>query len=551
LKRSSPYSDAYRWLPSVDAVAIAVVGVLVFGFRYMANTGFSNDHFHHLTQAQQVVLGAWPIRDFVDPGWPLTILMSAAAMVTLGHSLFAETVLVSAAFAASAMLTIWLTRRSGVPLVWGLAAVVFQVALMPRSYAYPKLLAYALVCVACWRFLDRPGPARAAVTAAAVVVAFLFRHDHGLVLGAASLIPVLWGGGAARLKLAGVYLLTGTLLILPWAAYVEANQGLASYFGAAVEFSRAEATHNKLVVPTFELGPLPPAGDSTSARDPEANAQATLFYTFIGLPIVWLIAVPFLAPERRVKVAYGAVLALLADATMLRDPMAARLPDVGLPQSLLVAWSLAWGFAWVRQAPAARRLAGPALAALLIVVTMPAVFTVGRTWEQYDRIGGLAWGKLREHVPERTVRLRSDYDDGLMPSDLASAMVPLFQYLRRCTRPDDRLLHIGYDPEVHFYSQRGFAAGHGAWLDQYYTSVYEQERSLAQFRRERVPIATVPSASAGWLDKAFPTIGREVRSRYRHLATIEISDDDAVDVLVDTTLPASGTDAETGWPCFR
>ena len=46
--------------------------VATFVWRFLTFTGFSNDHYAHLALAQQMLLGERPIRDFSDPGWPLT-----------------------------------------------------------------------------------------------------------------------------------------------------------------------------------------------------------------------------------------------------------------------------------------------------------------------------------------------------------------------------------------------------------------------------------------------------------------------------------------------
>jgi hypothetical protein len=58
-------------------VTIAVVGLVTTGLRFLATTGFNNDHFVHLSAAQQMLYGDWPTKDFIDIGRPLTILVSA------------------------------------------------------------------------------------------------------------------------------------------------------------------------------------------------------------------------------------------------------------------------------------------------------------------------------------------------------------------------------------------------------------------------------------------------------------------------------------------
>ena len=57
------------------AGAIAIAFVLAAGFRFLGlRNGFPNDHFVHLVGAQQLLLGDWPTRDFVDPGLPIRLI---------------------------------------------------------------------------------------------------------------------------------------------------------------------------------------------------------------------------------------------------------------------------------------------------------------------------------------------------------------------------------------------------------------------------------------------------------------------------------------------
>jgi hypothetical protein len=54
------------------------MAVFTAAFLYQfASARFSNDHFDHLSKAVQVLHGEYPVRDFLDPGRPLTIALSA------------------------------------------------------------------------------------------------------------------------------------------------------------------------------------------------------------------------------------------------------------------------------------------------------------------------------------------------------------------------------------------------------------------------------------------------------------------------------------------
>ena len=65
------------------AIGAPAIALLTIAFRYLSFADFSNDHFVHLSVAQQITMGALPVRDFVERGLPLMPLISAAGQVGL------------------------------------------------------------------------------------------------------------------------------------------------------------------------------------------------------------------------------------------------------------------------------------------------------------------------------------------------------------------------------------------------------------------------------------------------------------------------------------
>lgn len=642
-KPARPAAAAGRRRGAAAAAIAAGVAIAAFGFRYFANSGFSNDHFVHLARAQQMLLGGWPVRDFVDPGMPLMYAVSAAGMLLFGHSLLAETVVVFAAIGVAAGLTFWLAWTTGVPVAWALLAVVFQVLMMPRSYSYPKLLVYAVAIAACWRLIDRPGIGRVLALAVVVVLAFLFRHDHGVFVGLAGLAAIAAAPAADRerrphrLRLAATYGGLCLLLLLPWAVYVQASLGLGRYFRSAVEFSRAEAAQTRLAWPGFTIDPgeglwqvsTPPAvpppvvyvrwrpglSDAAIAEreralglarielhegrtwryhpdvtrlddivaDPavedtnhldearphwwhalapsrwrligpgaglhvEENSRTFLFYLFLALPAGFLAVAALAPPGRRARVLVVALLALMVDAAFLRDPLEARLPDVVMPQTLLLAWLVAWGFR--RGATGgARRVLAPLLAVVTIVLTATAVNAVGNVPEQFNRVGTLDPVSLARAVPGSIAGLRAEFEPRLMPSDTSVELIPVFAYLQACTRPTDRFVYIGFAPELHFYASRGFGGGQAAWLFTYYVSDEEQRLTRDRWAGERVPLVIIPEDEVEPFHRVFPIVAAHVDARYRRIGEVGLGDRRAV-VLADRSIPSHGIHPDLGWPCF-
>ena len=80
-------------------------------WRFLTFTGFTNDHYAHLALAQQWLLGDRPVRDFTDPGWPLTYLLSAAAWRVAGDAMWVEWALAATALAIAAACTVIAAHR--------------------------------------------------------------------------------------------------------------------------------------------------------------------------------------------------------------------------------------------------------------------------------------------------------------------------------------------------------------------------------------------------------------------------------------------------------
>lgn len=256
----STVSSAPARRPSL-LVASFLVAIVAFSFRFTSVSGFSNDHFVHLARAQAMLAGDLPIRDYTEEGVPLTVLLSAAAQLVFGRSLFAEALLVVTSLSVAAGVTCWLTSRVTGSRLLGVSAALLQVLVYPRSYSHPKMLLYSVFLLCAWWYLNTANRRRHVIPALWTAFAFLVRHDHGVYIGlaSASLIAAAhWQEGAARvarrwLEYGGVTL----LCIAPYLAYVQYHQGLLDYFRTGIAISRSEAFRTQFV----RLTPDPfPAG---------------------------------------------------------------------------------------------------------------------------------------------------------------------------------------------------------------------------------------------------------------------------------------------------
>ena len=65
---------------------LVLIFLLAFAARYAATGAIENDHFVTFTRGLQVLYGDWPVRDFDDPGFPLSYLISTLTAAVFGPS---------------------------------------------------------------------------------------------------------------------------------------------------------------------------------------------------------------------------------------------------------------------------------------------------------------------------------------------------------------------------------------------------------------------------------------------------------------------------------
>ena len=212
----------------------------------------------------------------------------------------------------------------------------------------------------------------AVLLGALTVVAFLFRHDHGLYIGAGSLAAILFAswpdGTRALVRRAVVFAVAVAVCLLPWAVFVQYHVGLIDYLEPGLEFSRAEAEATVIrSLPPFDFG-----GGPVAMR---TNLEVWLFYLFHAMPVVSLGIAWSRARRGRERwagesagVAAIAVMAIVMNFGFIRTPLAARLPDAGAPAAMLGAWLI--GLAFDVRLLAARRMAIGAAAAIFLATAL-------------------------------------------------------------------------------------------------------------------------------------------------------------------------------------
>jgi hypothetical protein len=526
-------------------LAASAAGVITGLLRFLSLTGFPNDHFLYLAPAQQMLAGEWPSRDFVDPGTPLMYAASAAARLLVESPLLAEAILVSVAFGIAAAVTLYVAYRASASLGVAVFVTGLEVALFPRSYHYPKLLVYAAGVLAMWSYASVPSRSRAAWLAACVVVAFLFRHDHGVYLGAAGLFTVAlahprWRDALVRTADAAAMI---AALAAPYLLYVHSTAGLVAYVRSGLTYSRQEADRTMLAAPLIDLQTL-------ASTD---NARAALFYVFHLLPLAALAAIGWRLAHSRseavradaVRIVPVAVLAIAVNLTLLRQPLQARLPDVAVPACVLAAWLIprARAFEYPWRVP--MRLA----VVVAALIALAAVTVVGMPREQLNRTGLLS---RPAHLPsllrERVAELQMPFPRRQLPSRIVEELQPFIEYVRRCTKPEDRLFVAGEAPEIYVFAGRLFAGGQPTVRSGFFDSFADERRVVSRLRRQRVPLALVLTDS----DIArYPRILQQLEIQFRPLTELPLEGRPNVLVRVSRHMSPRGVDARSGLPCFQ
>jgi hypothetical protein len=239
----------------------AALVVVAFFYRYLSFTDFANDHFVHLSMAQQIGFGALPVRDFVERGLPLMTLVSAAGQSILGDGLRAEVIVIASAYAASAAMAYAAAIRLSGSVLVAAAVTLVPVLVFPVSYSYPKLLTVALGFLSGWIYTVKPSGSRAAVLAVSIIVAFLFRHDLGIIQAIGVVALMIGYHGISRDALFGVCRVAGVSLVMlsPYMVWVQIYEGVPTYVKDGTAFWTREAQRaNWWEVSTFEIDPSRP-----------------------------------------------------------------------------------------------------------------------------------------------------------------------------------------------------------------------------------------------------------------------------------------------------
>ena len=617
----------------------ALAFLIAAAFRWLTLTEFLNDHFDHVALAQQLRLGAVPLRDFVDEGMPLMYLVSAAVWSLVKAPFLAEGLIVAVAFATAAALSFRTTAMLSRSILAATLAVIAQLAVYPRTYSYPKLLVQAIAIAVAWWAVQHLTIRRLAALSAAAALGYYFRHDHAVYLGIATvalLVVAQWRAGIpAIVRSVAIYAGLAAAFVLPHLAYVQWALGVPTYLAIARQYVDSEAASAPYEIPvpyldgraglwthidaslvnvrwapsvdertresleqrysmdrvdqaegtTFRYHLRDTSGANLRAirNDPHVedthgfdrlaqagswrevlrslqlgpgwrahdNGLAVLFWMSWLLPAV---AMAMLVARRHdfstaeaATVVMIAVLALFTDIAFLRAPLHVRLPDLAVSHSILGAWVGATLWRWpVRRLPQFLPRAGVAVTTFTVLLAIVLFAGTGSLLATTRVLEGPAAATQRWR--DVSAQMRDD-KPGPVPNNPSILLLPFFEYLQACTKPQDRLLFTWYSPELYIVAKRGFAGDHRRIYRR--LSDWEQARTIARLRQERVPFVLIPLPRKTWLQESNPEIWRYIADRYVPMATLPPGDAEGYEILRESAWTGTSTYPETGWPCVR
>jgi hypothetical protein len=553
------------------AVGVVALFAALFYFR-LSTASITNDDYLHLSTAQQVVLGAVPVRDFLDPGELLFYSTSAAAQLLLGRSVLSEVLLDAFLLSLGQVLVFVLASRAARSTAVGLLAAAFPVVIVARLYSYPKTFLYAVALVLVWRYIDTRRLGVLWALSLWTGLAFLFRHDHGAYIGltAAVMIVLVHGREPAALARRVAHFAVPMLVVLiPFLVFLHLNGGIPFYLRNTLDTARGEYARTAGRFPSFQLdwtGPLPLLASPVPGEG-SANLTAWHYYVTVALaPLTLLLLAGDWVRRRRTDAVAGwrgmdheaakllcaVVLGVLMHTFLLRAKSDSAIADVSALTGVLGAWVLARGLAagW----HGGRRLLGVeprrswagAVAGLWAAILTVGVYAVSMCYLRDTPGGDDAW------TLARTVAAG---DDPLSPrvESLRAMKAPYdyegARYLFACTAETDRvLITSGYRPELYYAAGRGFAAGRVYFLNSLAPSPEFKAFSLDRWRAERVPIVLMNPEDHEFRDE-FQALHQHLQEHYRAVGQVEFWNI-RFDVLVDSSIPSTGTWMQR-LPCYR
>lgn len=552
-----PHSRSSRQAAVGMSVALAI---LTFYIHVHINGRVSNDHAAYLTMARQVTFGDVPIRDYVEHGTFGYIWLSEAARRLSGTNLLGEMLMSWSFIAVAYGLGVYLTWRFTGSIAAAVLSAVPAILLVPRPYAFPKILVYPMVVFLIWRYIEAPTRVRLWMMALFAAVALLVRFDHGvtaIVAFAAMVFLVHVADGYRRLGARCLEFAAAVCVALaPFGIFLAQTVGIGSHLSTMLSFGAyGMGQREPLTWRRF------PPGEVLS----HTNAivffyDLTLVMTALAVGVLLVMAWRDIRRRRwlQTRTLQTAALVgvwLISAPMLLRDNFDARVPDVAVVLAMVGGWL---GTVLAGASYGMRPLALRAVLALVVLsvggasVTAAAQRDAGRDLTERTRLLLSADGVDKARANLRDLAVEPPID-GYAPREIAGDPAiagehSLVRYLHECTEPRDRVLVTFFAPETYFYSGRAFAGDQWIYLNAFHNSDAEQRYTLRRLAEQRVPVILSSPETLAGMRQGWPLLAEYIAHRYERTPAYPAFP--TVDIWVDRSRGVTRV-LPGGLPCFR
>ena len=240
-----------------------------------------------------------------------------------------------------------------------------------------------------------------------------------------------------------------------------------------------------------------------------------------------------------------AVLSIITYQTLIRASPNSRLGDIVALTAILLAWLIAqmWTVAgWPRFI--LRSIA------VALLVTIASAFSFGGIITRLGAVGVNG----PTNFARRLFGVGTLY--GGRPLDLyappgATGLAGLSRWLNECTAEGDRLAIIGFEPQVFFLSERGFAGGLAFYDLGWNSSDRDQALTIERWSRQRVPVILAMEVEWGSFSRDYPTVRAWIDERYDVVQQSTFGGNKPLTLLTHRSFPSVRPEPSTGLPCFR
>jgi hypothetical protein len=250
------------------------------------------------------------------------------------------------------------------------------------------------------------------------------------------------------------------------------------------------------------------------------------------------------------KVVSTIVLSLLFNIFLIRGNLDSRLADVIVPAALLWAWMLRGPFVGLTNPSIATVSRAAAATAVMLTIWMSVDLYAGAMNQLTASDLFSTPLNAARRLKGAVVELRREPLDQFAPAG-STGVRALTRYVNRCTAPSDRLLVLGYQPEMFFYANRKIGGGNVVYQSNLGSAPAQQAVIVGRLRRERVPIAILPVDHAQEIEEVYPIVKRYLDEHYDVAVESGFGEGRPFRVLVDRNAVPSHVDSELGLPCFR